>query len=499
MSPLEHRVLGNIRKQRMLLPGDRVGVAVSGGADSVALLRLLYKLRESLGITLLVVHFEHGLRGEESRADAAFVEDLAVAHQLEFILDCEDVAAAAAREKWNIEDAARRRRYAFFSRLVRQGKATRIAVAHTADDQAETVLAHLIRGTGPAGLAGIYPEIDGIVRPLLGERRGELRSYLRGCAQAWREDSTNLDLRRLRARVRARLLPLLENEFSPHMVDHLGKLARLAREDEAFWAAFVEDLFRECVRESEGSARIQIHDLLVPGRRVSAATIPNPAKADEFRAHLRALTERLIRRVYQHLNGSRQGLTARHVEQVIRLASESTSGCRINLPHAIVVARELDELVFFHQRRSPLSRADETHSPSRTYHYTVSLPARGTATICVPELSRRFCLKVIDWRGCERDTNMESLALDADRLRVPLVLRNARSGDAYRPRGRGQVQKLKQLFLAGRVPVRDRAGWPVLESGGFVVWVRGMPPADEFCIRKNTRTAVAVEEGPLYL
>src|SRR5271157_3226057 len=162
---LENAVLATIRQSRMLAAGDRVGVAVSGGADSVALLRVLKNLRTDLGITLLVVHFNHCLRGNESAADASFVSDLARSSGLEFIVDREDVASVARQHEWNLEEAGRRLRYAFFERVVSEGRATRIAVAHTADDQAETVLAHMIRGTGPAGLAAIYPVAGPVIRP----------------------------------------------------------------------------------------------------------------------------------------------------------------------------------------------------------------------------------------------------------------------------------------------------------------------------------------------
>src|SRR5208282_4941008 len=141
--PLEQSVLTNIRSSRMLAAGNRVGVAVSGGADSVALLRLLDRLRKELGITLTVVHFDHALRGAESDADAAFVRELANTLHLDFVAEREDVGSEAARQGWNVEDAARRLRYGFFDRVIGQGRATHIAVAHTADDQAETLLAHL--------------------------------------------------------------------------------------------------------------------------------------------------------------------------------------------------------------------------------------------------------------------------------------------------------------------------------------------------------------------
>jgi len=498
VTKLEQRVLESIRRSRMLPPGDRVGVAVSGGADSVALLRLLENIRDELGIIPIVVHFDHGLRGAESDADAEFVRELARERGLEFVLGREDVASAAARHKWNLEDAARRLRYAFFERVVEEGRATRIAVAHTADDQAETVLAHILRGTGPTGLAGIYPSVGSIVRPLLGERRNDLREYLRGLGQGWREDSTNRDVRRVRARIRQQLLPLLERDFSPHATSHLADLAKLAREEGVFWDALMEDRFRALVRTGGEQLVIRAGDLLSP---MDLSFAPGHGKMMEGNGGpqpLRAVTERLIRRLYQDMRKDRQGLTARHVEQVIHLASESASGRRVELPGGITVERSFGDLIFSRTGRvGRASRARETSAQSNAYQYVVNLPDHGVAAISVPKLKRRFYLKVIDWPIVERDTKREDVALDADLLRAPLVLRNWQPGDAYRPRGRRQSQKLKKMFLAGRVPSRDRARWPVLESGGRVAWARGMPPADEFCAREGTRAGVVIEEEGL--
>ena len=241
-----------------------MGVAVSGGADSVALLRLLDRLRDVLGITLAVVHFNHDLRGAESDGDAAFVAELAEALKLEFVNAREDVRAEAARRGWNLEDAGRRLRYGFFDRVVGEGRVTHIAVAHTADDQAETLLAHMIRGTGPTGLGGIHPVAGAIVRPLLGTRRETLREYLRANGQSWREDSSNRDVRRTRARIREQLLPVLERDFSGAIVDHLGELARLAREEGNFWDALVEDRFQVLAKADEDGIRVALDALLAP-------------------------------------------------------------------------------------------------------------------------------------------------------------------------------------------------------------------------------------------
>lgn len=508
--PLEQRVLEAIRHSRMLSPGDRVAVAVSGGADSVALLRLLQGIHADLGVTLLVAHFNHCLRGAESDADAEFVAALAKAGGLELVSTREGVAAEAALHHWNVEDAARRLRYAFFAHIVEQGRAARVAVAHTADDQAETVLARIFRGTGLTGLSAIHPVVGPIVRPLLDSRRADLRVYLTSRGDTWREDSSNRDLRRQRARIREKLLPLIEREFAPSIVDRLTDLARLAREEETFWSALVDDCFRATVRSAPDDATpassISVEALLHPLPAVASF------KAGSAQPCTRALTERLIRRLYQELRGDRRQLTSRHVDQVIHLAAESSSGRRIELPAAITVARNFGSLVFSAAppadspalrptdrlaRRYPHKFQSETAASKKTYSYTVDLdlPSSGSAaSVSVTELGCRFRLKVIDWPMTTRETESCGEALDADLLRAPLILRNWRPGDSYRPRGRRQPRKLKQMFLAARIPSRARSTWPVLESGGRVVWARGMPPAHEVSVTRNTRAGVVIEE-----
>ena len=268
MHSLAQRLLIHIRRDELFTPGDRVGVAVSGGIDSVALLRLLLELRFELGIVLSVVHFNHKLRGAESDADEEFVRNLAREHDLEFYVDSGDVAAHAREMGVSIETAAREPRYQFFRSLIRnapqevkvptlsqnarEGWANpappglgKIATGHTLDDQAETVLMRIIRGAGMRGLAAIYPRIDvedddgdhcgEIVRPLLETRHCELEGYLKDIDQSWREDSTNADHHFTRNRVRKLLVPLLEKEFNPKIAEGLAELAEIAREEEDYW------------------------------------------------------------------------------------------------------------------------------------------------------------------------------------------------------------------------------------------------------------------------
>jgi len=507
---LQQSVLDFIRQSRMALAGDRVGVAVSGGADSVALLCLLESLCQELGVTLLVIHFDHMLRGAESDRDAIFVEELAQARGLEFVSAREDVRAAANLNTRNMEETARHLRYGFFERILASQKATRIAVAHTADDQAETVLARVIRGTGLTGLASIYPIVDfsgggTIVRPLLHIRRQELRDYLHLHGQAWREDASNADQTRLRARIRAQLLPILERDFSPAVVQHLGDLARFAREEESFWSALVEDRLAKYARVT-GNSHSQ--KTLSIGARDLFSPLAPAGKGDQAAIEsTRALTERLIRRLYEKVRGDRRELSARHVDQVIRLAAQSTSGKRLRLPGRIAVERVFDDITFSrisqesvkqeYNRQDRASFVRETKTEPPSYQYVVDLPDRGATTVAVPELATCFRLKIVDWPLLESDTKTDSGAFDAGRLRSPLLLRSWRPGDAYRPRGHRQSRKLKQMFLVERVPRHQRVRWPVLESAGQVIWARGMAPAEGFCAREDTRVGLLIEEEGL--
>ncbi len=489
---LHRRLLETLKRYRMVAAGERLGVGVSGGGDSVALLLLLLELRDVLGIRPLVLHFNHQLRGADSEADEQFVARLASDRGLEFVSARGDVAAAAREHGWNLEDAARRLRYQFFSAVVDSGRASRIAVGHTADDQAETLLAHLIRGTGPTGLAAIYPVAGHVVRPLLETRRRELREYLTALGQPWREDHTNVDTSRLRARIRQGLLPQLERDFQPGVVARLGQLAALAREDEAFWNALLEDRFKALVEHSPGSLSVCIVDLLAP----LALTTAGPATGGS--AAMDALTKRLIRRVIEEVKGDRRQLTAQHVAQVIHLATACPSGHRVQLPGGVLVERNFDQLVFsFSGRGASREGACATESAPQTYQYVVELEGANSATVSVPEIRRRFCLKVIDWPPAASDTKLDTAALDRDRLRSPLILRSWRPGDSYRPLGRQRVRKLKRLLLESRVAARERAGWPVLTSGGALAWARGLPVAEEFAPQAGTRIALLIREEAL--
>lgn len=487
-TPIQRVIWNTIQRHGMLRPGNKLGLAVSGGADSVALLRLFAEMRGELGVTLCVLHFNHHLRGAESDADENFVKLLASANGLECIAESADAGAVAKRRGWNLEDAARRLRYEFFENAVARGAATRVATAHTADDQAETVLARVIRGTGLAGLSSIYPVRGKIIRPLIAVRREKLRAFLAERNQEWREDATNRDTQRLRARVRHRLLPELESNFSQSIVERLCDLAGLARDDEEFWSALVDERYRELVSQTPKGLCVNVNDLLLP------IAIPRIKKAPGDRA-FRALTQRLIRRLCADAANGKGQLSRSHVEEVIHLAGQGSSGRHIELPGGVTVEREFGKLIF--RARDDLRGTKHEGKMSATvqsYEYEVRLPEGGSTAISIPELGRCFQLKMIDWPKTERDTRWEGAVLDADHLCAPLVLRNWQPGDAYRPFGHRQERKLARLLSAGRVGITERAQWPVLTSAGRVAWADRMPVAADFSATEGTRTGLWIVE-----
>lgn len=322
-----------LQTEGLLRAGQRVGVAVSGGGDSVALLMLLAELRAKLGIVLSAVHFNHKIRGKASDADEKFVAALAEKLGVTLHVGQADVAAEAKREKTNLEDTARRARYGFFERLAQQGVVDIVATAHTMDDQAETVLARILRGTGIPGLAGIHPVAGKVVRPLLDFRREELRDFLRARKQKWREDATNRDVTRVRARIRKKLLPWLAMQFNPAVVEHLAALAARAREQATFVEQLAAQILEKNVTLDGNNARIGIAELLDPfGMRNSEA-------ADVLRA-------RVIQQIVERTRQRRGQLLAGHIESIVRLAKNGEPGKRLQMPGGIDVLRGKEALVF---------------------------------------------------------------------------------------------------------------------------------------------------------
>jgi tRNA(Ile)-lysidine synthase len=441
-----------------------------------------------LGVVLRVVHFNHKLRGKASDKDEAFVAKLAAKHGLEFHSASADVAKKAKKERANLEDAARRARYDYFRSLAESGACERIAVAHTADDQAETVLAHILRGTGLTGLGGIHPVAGHVIRPLLGVRRDELRSFLRARKQTWREDASNRDTKRMRARIRKKLLPLLQKQFQPAIVEHLATLAELAREDEALLDGTAEERVRELVEKSAGRARITVDDLFHPWKKKQFNAESTEGLEDTEKTI--AMSKRMVRRIVGIIKPRHGQLGAGHVEVVLQLARSGQSGSSLALPGGIEVRKERAVMVFQSIENRGWGTAQDA---PREYEYKMDL-TKGDMEVNVAELGCVFRLRVIDWPPKRGETSRDGAVLDRDRLGFPIVLRNWRPGDRLRPQGHRNTHKLKRLLNEKRVSRWERDGWPVLTSGPDLVWARGFPVAAEFAAKEGTRAGVVIIE-----
>jgi len=477
-SSLVQIVRQTIKKHEMVSAGDRIGVAVSAGGDSVALLHIFEELRSDLGIIPSVIHFNHRLRGADAEADENFAAALAKKLGMLFISDSKDVAGVAKQKGWNLEDAGRRLRYQFFEQLIAEGAVTRVATAHTADDQAETVLTRVIRGTGLTGLASIHPVRGRIIRPLLNIRRAELRKYLGEIGQPWREDSSNADTRRMRARVREKLLPQLETNFSASIVSNLCGLAELAQDDAAAWRVVIDQMYGEIVKRDEGEHIIETRGLLNPLHFISGN---EAATASESRA----ITQRIIRKAHSFCVRRSGELSRVHVEQIIEMARNGIRGQSLDLPGGVRIRKEAGVLIFGSAEKTPAEGF---------YSYDIAFEADGATAVYIPEIGKTFGLKVIDWPASERETSGVAV-LDAERLRSPLVLRNWKPGDTYRLSGRQRPRKLARMLMASGIPHSDRIFWPVLTSAGDVAWAARMPAAADFSANARTRKALCIVEG----
>ena len=505
---LAQRVLAHLRREAFLRAGDRVGVAVSGGIDSVALLRLLLELRDDLGIVLSVVHFNHKLRGAESDADQESVEGLAREHGLEFHVASGDVAQLAAEERSGVEAAARELRYEFFHRLlgadgeieigseIPQAALNKIATGHTLDDQAETVLMRLIRGTGLRGLGGIHPRLvveheddvghGEIIRPLLGIRRRDLERYLADIKQSWREDSTNADVKFTRNRMRKLVLPLLEREFNPAVAESLAELAEIARDEEDYWENEISGWLGTVVQWSEpewvralaglggGQSLVQIGprqpeptaELLTrmeeSGSAVANASLSRPWLLTEPKA--------VQRRVLKAI-GEQAGipLEFKHIEEILRFAAEDgPSGKELSLPLGWKLVREPETILFV----TPDLRRQE-RMPD--YEYALSVPGRAL----VPEAGVVIEALLVGPEAERAEYNPQQL-LRADLLVGPLIVRNWRPGDRFWPAQTKSPKKVKELLQERHVAGAERRLWPVVVSvdevnGDEIVWMRGFP------------------------
>jgi tRNA(Ile)-lysidine synthase len=447
---------------RLLRPGMRLAVGVSGGADSVALLRALDNRAGELGLVLCVAHLHHGLRGAEADGDLEFVRGLAERLGLPFLSKHVDVAAEAAKlpgkAAETIEEAARRVRYAWFRELMEDGKANAgpstpplrgfaqddsvhlrmdaVATAHTLDDQAETVIAKVLRGAWTEGIAGIHPVVEfaegRVIRPLLGTRRAEVEAYLKALGQEWREDSSNRHLTFTRNRIRHELLPLLEG-WNPRLKEHLAQMAELARDEESWWAAEVARVAPEVMlvgRPVRGGGR-------AAAEGVAALEVSKLAELEV------ALQRRIVRYAVERLGA---GVDFAGTEKLRDLALTGRAGQKCELSGGVRAERSHREL-----RLSIQGVAAEKAGPVEV---EIPVPGEGEG------LGVRVRIAV---SGPQPSAGGRQLA----------VLRNWRAGDRVHLRHSSGPRKVKEVLERMKVSGSERASWPVLEWNGRIVWMRG--------------------------
>jgi tRNA(Ile)-lysidine synthase len=584
---LAERVLVHIRQEEFLRAGDRVGVAVSGGIDSVALLRLLLELRKELGIVVSVVHFNHQLRGAESDADQEFVAELAREHGLEFYGGGGDVAQQAADQGSGVEAAARELRYGHFRSLLGTGEGfepeavpfqhstpgttsgakaqglgsayrsagsaappqyvpqglepasiddligtaeavpfpipiepsaeatqiilDKIAIGHTLDDQAETVLMRMIRSTGTRGLGGIYPRIvveheDGeghgeIIRPLLEIRRRELERYLLDIGQPWREDSSNADCKFTRNRVRKLVLPLLEREFNPAVVESFAELAEIARDEEDYWENEISGWLGTVVQWSQPEWLRKLLGIGEPQSLVQIGSSPSeadaellarieeagalPMNASVSRPWLLTEAKAVQRRVLKAI-GEQAGipLEFKHIQEILRFATEDgPAGKELSLPLGWKIIREPEAMLFV----TPDLRRTE---PVADYEYPLPVPGRAV----VPEVGGVIEALRVAPGSQLAEYNSEQL-LRADLLPERLNVRNWRPGDRFWPAHTKAPKKVKELLQERHITQPERRLWPVAVSGDEIVWMRGFPVPARLRIRAGDE-AVLIRETP---
>jgi tRNA(Ile)-lysidine synthase len=444
------RIADSIRRHAMLAGGERVLVAVSGGADSVALLHALLALAPARQLHLHILHVDHRLRSESAN-DAAFVRTLGARLGVAV-----DVAAVDVARGGSPEEAARQARYAALEAHADRLGAARIAVGHTADDQAETVLMRVLEGAGPRGLAGIPPVRGRVIRPLIDVRRAELVAMLRAAGETWIEDPTNTDRRFVRNRIRHDVLPALARE-TPDVVSALCRTARLAREA-------VDALARAAAIELERSAVTTDGAITLPRDRLRA--LPRPIAAEVLREAARRLGGGAPLRAWAH-RGLGRVLADPPPRRAFRLGR-----VRIDVGSG----------------RVRLGVATPAPVTSRV------LVVPGTTPL--PEVEQAVAARVLDARDYVVPRDPGRVAFDADRLDGPLAVRGRRRGDRFAPFG-GVERRLKDVLIDAKVPRWQRDALPLVTVAHDILWVAGVRRGAAAPVTPATRRVVELALVPL--
>jgi tRNA(Ile)-lysidine synthase len=449
-----------IRDHSLIAAGDHVLAAVSGGPDSTALLHLLIDLRTHLGIErITVIHFNHKLRGNESEKDNDFVRAIAKNAGLDFRCDAADVRACAKANKLSMEMAAHNLRHSFFKRMKESLSADRIALGHTANDQAEEVLLRIIRGTGPAGLKAMRPgTADGIIRPLLFANRDEILAYLHSHDLDYRNDSSNFEPFCQRNFLRLHVFPALRDQFHENVAGTISRYAELALEEESWWDAQVKTAWEiSSPEELANGVRLDLNAL----RKLHPA-----------------LLRRLLRYGLESVRGSLSGITSAHLEPLFSFISQEKPGRSIRFPGEVEAVQRAGKLLIRKKEIPAPPLLLEIAHPG-TYPFGQFLFQVHTSSEPNP------------YRHSTPERNR--VVMDAARIKWPLGIRSWKPGDRFCPAGMKGSKKLQDYFTDSRIPKEERPKVPILCDSEKICWVVGLRMDDRVRTGPETREIVTVQ------
>ncbi|MGD0152931.1 MAG: tRNA lysidine(34) synthetase TilS [Thermacetogeniaceae bacterium] len=502
-------------------------VGVSGGADSIGLLLILRELAREYDLHLHVVHLNHMLR-PDAAADAAFVQQLAHQWGLPVTIGYARVRHIAERFRIGIEEAGRLARYRLFERVADRIGAQRIAVGHQANDQVETVLFNIMRGTGPGGLAGIPPRRGGIVRPLLCASREEIAAYCRTAGLDWRSDASNLDPEFLRNRIRHSLLPVLRRDFNPHIDQAILRLAEIVGEENRFFEGHTRSLLQRLLEEGEVLAKampaakfnpVSEADAVAPGY-VQAGTSGSRLTPKAMRLPLNrfvhlplAIQRRLLRAVIRKAGGSLRHLGYQNIKDCLDFLSRGDSTGTVQLPHGVWVNKCFGYLTV---AVSPAVGAGKgSGQPEAAARRNVPILLQVPGETGLPELGMSIKARLVnitpgtagdarclvpEQRGAARlwDADAANTAwFDYDCLELPLAVRCRQVGDCLRPFGMQGTKKLKKLFGEFRLPSSGRDSVPLVIDRSQIIWVVGLRRSQAAPVTRQTRRVLALEAEKL--
>src|SRR5262245_48354818 len=473
---VERQVRRTIARYDMLRPQERVLVAVSGGPDSMALLSLLHRLAPEMKLDLHLAHLDHGWCGRASARDAEFVRRVAVRLRLPVTVGHlgPRVWQAGEGRQSSREARARELRHRFLIETAREIGAHKVALGHTRDDQAESFLLRLMRGSGARGLAGTYPVVDGfIVRPLIDTRRGDLLAYLKERRLTYRIDATNLDLSLTRNRVRRKLLPLLEREFNPSIVEALAHAAELLRDEDNFLGELAEAKYRQIASRGD--------NIVLQARQLQELPV--------------SLRRRILRLALSEARGDLRRIALQHVEQSLNLLDGPRPRGHVSLPDGTEVDVQAGMLRIVRQSGTAGSSA-----PARTgsaWPREALCPVPGE--VALPGFGLRLRATVVSRDALSIDLRAggrERAFLDADLLPGPLLIRPRRPGDRFVPLGAPGTRKVKSFLIDRKVPVNERGRIPLVLSGDRIAWVVDHEIDDRFKVTDATRRILVLEKAP---